>query len=393
MAKQALVFGAGRIGRGFLAEIFADAGYALTFVEYDKNVCASLKKAGKYTIFKAISNDQIDEVVIQDFGVLHTDEKEKIADKVFSKGAILGIAVHQMAIPAICDILAPVIDKRAALMSDEGLDIILCVNMMHPAQHMRQELEKRVLPQTQTYLKEKVGLVDSVVMRMSPEASKEMLKKCPLAVLNSGYPEMPVDGKAFKGEVPQSKLLRLSQDIEAEEARKIYILNMAHAALAYLGIPKGYVWAADCVKDPAILRIVAQAMLESGIGLSARYGFSLSDMKTWNDNVLSSLQNRALGDKLDRLGADSRRKLGAEDRLVAPMKLCLQAGAKPMALCQILAAGYGFRQENDPGSEEVYQEVKTNGIATALKKYSGLVPGDGLYETVLQYYEQRKGDA
>ena len=44
--KQAIIWGAGKIGRGFLGEIFQDAGYHLTFVEYDMRLVEALRQAG-----------------------------------------------------------------------------------------------------------------------------------------------------------------------------------------------------------------------------------------------------------------------------------------------------------------------------------------------------------
>jgi mannitol-1-phosphate/altronate dehydrogenase len=38
-----MIWGAGKIGRGFLAEIFNDAGYKLTFIEYFEDLVNKLK--------------------------------------------------------------------------------------------------------------------------------------------------------------------------------------------------------------------------------------------------------------------------------------------------------------------------------------------------------------
>ena len=50
MAKKELVLiGAGKIGRGYIADLFNDAGYKLTFLEYSEALVQKLRAQGYYT--------------------------------------------------------------------------------------------------------------------------------------------------------------------------------------------------------------------------------------------------------------------------------------------------------------------------------------------------------
>lgn len=51
--REAVVIGAGKMGRGFCAEILASAGCHLTFVDSDETRVERLLHAGSYTIYKA----------------------------------------------------------------------------------------------------------------------------------------------------------------------------------------------------------------------------------------------------------------------------------------------------------------------------------------------------
>ena len=45
--------------------------------------------------------------------------------------------------------------------------------------------------------------------------------------------------------------LILADNFEAYEARKLFLHNMSHAALAYLGYARGYEYIWQCAADPA----------------------------------------------------------------------------------------------------------------------------------------------
>ena len=49
--KQVVLIGAGKIGRGYMADLFSRAGYALTFLEYSPELVEKLNEQGSYTVF------------------------------------------------------------------------------------------------------------------------------------------------------------------------------------------------------------------------------------------------------------------------------------------------------------------------------------------------------
>ena len=52
MKKKILIWGAGKIGRGFVADIFHTAGYHIVFADADQHVVDLLNASGEYTVFK-----------------------------------------------------------------------------------------------------------------------------------------------------------------------------------------------------------------------------------------------------------------------------------------------------------------------------------------------------
>ncbi len=50
MARKAVIFGAGKIGRGFLAQLATESGYEAVFVDVDGDLVDRLNKSGRYTV-------------------------------------------------------------------------------------------------------------------------------------------------------------------------------------------------------------------------------------------------------------------------------------------------------------------------------------------------------
>lgn len=381
--RPVIIWGAGRIGRGFLAEVFSQNGYSLTFVDMMRPLIEQLRAADGYTIWKA-TNEGVSSVRIESYDALHIDDGGAIMKKMLEPNPIVSAAVQASMLGSLADMLSPYIRARAAQKPDEPMDIVLSVNSMMPDQAFFQALERAFEGEDQVlnYVHSKVGLSVTVVMRIVPQTPKEYLEADPLAVFTNGFPELVADRKGFKGPLPILPMLRLTDRIEAEEVRKIYTLNMVHATSAYLGLPKKYTYIKEAAADPALRPLLRAALEESAVGLSGEYGFSGEDMARWTDRMMGLIENPHMWDDLLRLGADSLRKLGPDDRLVGAARLAIKHGGKPSTIAR--AIRMGFLYENaDEGTQLVRGVYREKGLEGALKEICGLSPDEPLYQMVL----------
>src|SRR5665213_1210799 len=84
--KQAVVFGAGKIARGFIAHLLTLSGYQITFVEKNQALVENLRQRGKYTVHVISAPEK--NSTIQDFRILQTDEVEAIAEAVANASVV-----------------------------------------------------------------------------------------------------------------------------------------------------------------------------------------------------------------------------------------------------------------------------------------------------------------
>jgi hypothetical protein len=179
---------------------------------------------------------------------------------------------------------------------------------------------------------------------------------------------MPVDARAFRGPIPEVPILRPIETIEAEETRKFFTYNMAHAVFAYAGTTAGATTILEAAALPAVVAEVEGALAESAAALQSAFGYSDAEMSEWNASVLRNLTNPLLEDTLARLGADPIRKLGHNDRLVGAAVLCKRQGKLPWYLTRAIARAFFFDSAGDPSVATLQQKLAADGILGAIRR-------------------------
>ena len=380
--RTLVIWGAGRIGRGFVAKLFHEPGWRIVFVDIDRPLVDRLNERGGNTIYTA-RREGIEKSRLEGgFSALHTGEAEALERVFLEEGLMLDIAVDEPKLPEVADMLAPLFAARAR--SGAGpMDVMMNVNMAGPDEAFIRLMRERLTCGALEWFDRRAGVTGIAAMCISPVATEAMLAEDPLAVLNNGWPEQAIGFAQLKGEPPALPHVRLSADVHAEETRKLYTLNMAHALCCYLGVKKGYQTVIEAMGDDGLRRDTARALTEACLGVRKAFGFDSAEMAAWPDKIFGLLDNPYINDNLMRLGADTRRKLSRSDRLVGPALLCLQAGGKPEAIAKAIRAGYDFAHD-DPGTRFVRDLMENGDIEAALNTVSGLNRGEPLYDLILE---------
>jgi mannitol-1-phosphate 5-dehydrogenase len=380
---EVVIFGAGRIGRGFVADLFHTAGYALTLVDQSPELVAMLNAAGRYTVVKTEDETHRRDDMISGYRALPTADAQSV-EQALIDADVAAVAVFPQHFGAVAEQIAGGLLRRRALRPDTPLDILLCANLSQAAAQFRAHLLSALPTEAHPYAEARLGLVETLVMRMVADPPAELRERDPLLLWTNGFSEFPVDRSGFRGVPPAVPGLRLVDDMRAEEARKLYSYNMCHAALAYLGARRGYTMTVHALRDREVRRDVVAALEESGAALTAEYGFAPSEMAVWNARVLRQTDNPTLGDTVARQGADPRRKLRRNDRLIGPALLARRHGVSIPGLTRVIAAALRYENPNDPGAVYVQEQVQKLGLREAVRGVCELQPGEeDLLEQIL----------
>ena len=382
MKRSIIIWGAGRIGRGFVADIFNHTGWHTVFADIDASLVDALNKAGKYTIHKATRDGIRVTEIANGFEAVHTDNVQRLGELFLEEGLMLDIAVHAPKLEEVADMLAPLFTLRAEKAPELPMDVMMNVNMSAPDERFVSLMESRLTGKVLEYFKEKVGVTGIFAMCISPIAPAEITAKDPLAMWNNGFYEQAIDINRLKAQPPvlpadANPRLRLTEDVEKEETRKLYTLNMAHAFACYTGLKMGLETSCDAANHPQLRKMLTGALEEASLGLIGEYGFGDKEMADWRETILALLENPYINDDLQRLGADTRRKLGAYDRLVGPARLCVKYGGTPLNLAKGIFAGLDY-ENDDEGTKAVRAYVREFGAEAALKHFCLLKEDDGI---------------
>ena len=347
--KKMVLFGAGKIGRSFIGQLFSRSGYRIVFIDVCQPVIEALNKYGRYKII--IKDRQEEEIIIKNVQGINASEKDRIAAEIASAG-ICAVSVGQQGLPSVISLLAAGLNLRFTLSPDLPLDIIIAENMRNADSWFRENLCKH-LPGGYPF-EDLVGLVETSIGKMVPVMTAEDSEHDPLLVFAEAYNTLILDKLAFKNPVPDVEGLAPKNNIKAWVDRKLFIHNLGHAVAAYNSFDANpdLVYLYEGLAIPAVYENTKLAMEQSAEILMAFYPgeFAQGDMNDHIADLLQRFQNHALGDTIHRVGCDLPRKLSPDDRLVTPMKYALQYKLPYSCIKRALYLAFDFKTTDQMGN-------------------------------------------
>lgn len=364
--KKFIMYGAGNIGRGFIGQLFSLSGYSVGFIDINKEVIARLNADKEYPV-DVVSNDGLDEIMVKNvYGIDGTDI-ELVSDEIASSD-IMATAIGVNVLKFIAKPIALGLKKRF-LQNAKPFNIIICENLIGADEFLK-GLIKEQIPEYAERIEKEVGFVEASIGRMVPVMTEEKKQGNPLRVYVEPYNILPVDLNAFKGEVPNDvQNLYPYKPFNMFIQRKLFMHNMSHATCAYLGYLKDYEYIYQAAEDFDIKYIAYKALTQSALAISKENGVEMDMLLSHAENLLYRFLNKALGDTVARVGRDTIRKLGSNDRLIGALKLCEKYNLPNEYICIGIASGLVFDPDGDDSSKEVSAFAKENGARKTLEKY------------------------
>ncbi|OEF22652.1 mannitol-1-phosphate 5-dehydrogenase [Vibrio rumoiensis] len=364
--KNAVHFGAGNIGRGFIGKLLADADVQVTFADVNGPLVDQISHKQEYKVKVVGSKCQIDTVS-------HVTAVNSASDDVIDRIVhtdLVTTAVGPNVLDIIAKTIATGITKRFEAGNDKPLNVIACENMVRGTTHLKGEVYKYLDDSLHAKADELIGFVDSAVDRIVPPA--EAANDDPLEVTVESFSEWIVDESQFKGDIPDIAGMEKTNNLMAFVERKLFTLNTGHCITAYLGCLKGHRTIREAIEDPEIYFDVKQAMQESGEVLIKRYNFDPELHAAYINKILDRFANPYLVDEVDRVGRQPIRKLGVNDRLIKPLLGTIEFSTENDTLLKGIAAACKYHNETDPQAIELQKSIQDQGIKKTLAHYTGL---------------------
>lgn len=359
--RQAVVFGAGSVGRGFVGQLLCDAGWMVTFLDVAPELVSALARDGGY-LHVTVSNLGTERRMIGPVTAL--DSRDPAAVNALLHADLAVSSVGARALPDIADTLAKAIAKRVGSGSPP-LNVLLAENLHGVGNRMRALLARRLPGTPVDVLDAQVGLLETSIGRMIPSADPGVRAGGSTTVVVEPYAFLPYDAAATRGralDIP-GLVADTSVPFAFYADRKLYIHNMGHCFTAYLGefVGAEAIWQA--IAKPEIRYLVRAAMVESAIGLAARFNVPPAGLVGHVEDLLHRFGNRGLGDSVLRVGRDPVRKLAADDRLLGALTLAASGDLPGHHVSLAVAAGALKAQRQVGWNDEQVWEHLTASLA------------------------------
>jgi len=347
--RRIVIFGAGKIGRSFIGQLFGRGGYKLVFVDIDPVIVARLNSHGSYRVI--IKGEKDEEIIVQNVQAISIVNIQKVIEAVSTAG-ILAVSVGKNALEKVIPVIAAGLELRYSRDLNCPLDIIIAENMRAAGDFMKEQLIKN-LPLDYP-IEKLVGLVETSIGKMVPIMTLAELEKDPLMVYAEPYNTLILDGKGFKSPIPDIKGLAPKDNIKAWVDCKAFIHNLGHATAAYYGFYKHpdakYMY--EVLEDCEVFQFTRDVMLQSADILKAAYplDFTAADLEDLIDDFLLRFRNKALQDTIFRVGQDLIRKLGADDRFMGSVHLAMQYRMPYDIILKAMSYGLCFKAKDEEGN-------------------------------------------
>jgi mannitol-1-phosphate 5-dehydrogenase len=378
MEKLAICFGAGKTGRGFAAHLAFLSGYNVVLVDKDDDLVNGLKEQGEFLV-QVLGNSQKD-CVIKPLTVFNiTDEgwTDYLVNAQLAFVSVFGNNLEELA-----KSIAPALSKRHERNPEEPLNFITCENYAGAASFLKEGILHYLNDENLVnWLAENIGFSESMILRTCLNASEDQNI---LTVRAQDFFELPCDGEAFTGKIPELKGLKPLKNFGNQLRRKIYTYNCINAVITYLGAEKGYTQLFEAGNDPEIVEIAKQAAQETSSAQIAEFGFDPEEQKEWEEAALAKFADSNLPDPIDRNGADPARKLTREDRLIGPALLALKYDIEIKGLLAGIISGFNFFDSKK--NVRLSDTIEKQGIDFVLENICGLKPDEKLYSIIKEAY-------
>lgn len=353
MNKRVVIYGAGNIGRGFTAQLFYLSGYDITFVDVDERIVIAMNQYNEYPIY-ITNGDTYDKMTIKNVTAVNGKDIEAVAQTI-QTADIMATAVGVNVLPYIVKPIAEGLKRRTL-----PIDIILCENKIDADTYFRDLIakESEIDISNVSFIRTSVGC-------MVPAVPDEIKRRHPLSISVENYHTLYVDGSGFKYCIPDIVNMKAVEPFEICIQQKLYMHNMSHAATAYFGSKYKYIY--EAIRDPIVKLRVLGALIESACAISKEHATDIYPLIQYAYELLVRYDNKLLGDTVERVGRDTKRKLSRDDRIVGALHLCVKHDIEPIYITQTLLAGLEFEPDG-----EVNAYYHQYGLRDTLIHYCGI---------------------
>lgn len=375
---KAVHFGAGNIGRGFVALVLHNAGYEVVFVDVNDALIGALQAVDHYDVHEVggdASTHRVDNI-----RAVNSKTDEAAAIQEVATADIVTCAVG----PTVLRFIAPVIrEGLKARAADAGkLTVMACENAIGATD----TLAGYILDGAPE-LADRAVFANTAVDRIIPAQDAAGVD-----VTVEDFFEWSIDRTPFGGSAPEIPEAHFVDDLTPYIERKLFTVNTGHAAIAYHGYVAESPSLIDALNDAVLRAKVEKALSETSALLVEKFGFDADEHAAYVARAFSRFENPELPDTPSRVGRQPLRKLSRHERFIQPAAEAAERGLEYSGLVQAIGACLRFDLADDPQAVELQQKLAELDADVFTAEVTGLEPQHPLFGAVVAEVEAAKAE-
>jgi mannitol-1-phosphate 5-dehydrogenase len=344
-SKKAVHFGAGNIGRGFVAQFLHASGYEVVFADVNDELIGLLQQQPSFEVHEV--GEESRTTVVDGYRAINsrTDEEALVAE--IATADVVTTAVGARILPFVAPLIARGLAARDASLAP--LAVIACENAINATDSLAEAVR-------QADPAENAVFANCAIDRIVPEQAGGSLD-----VTIESFFEWVVESAPFGADRPEIAGVTWVDDLAPFIERKLFTVNTAHAAAAYHGFSRGLESIREALADEAVLAEVRGALRETTELLVAKHDLDLDEQQAYVEKNLVRISNPHLPDTTERVGRGPLRKLSRHERFVGPATQLAERGLGHDALVRAVRPALDFDVPDDSESVEL-QALLTSGL-------------------------------
>ncbi len=363
----AVHFGAGNIGRGFIGEILAANGYAITFIDVNETIIDNLKEHKEYTI--ELADDSKKHINVKNVtGVNNATHPEDVV-KAIVDADIITTAIGPNILPKIAELIAAGLDARHDADNRKPIDVVACENMIGGSSFLKTEVAKYI--KNEEFLTQSVGFPDAAVDRIVPLQKHDD----PLFVQVEPFCEWVIQETTSKSDVRLDQVSYVP-DLEPYIERKLFSVNTGHATVAYTGALQGYETIDQAMNDHLVVIQLKSVLEETGNLLIHKWNFDPETHEAYITKIINRFKNKHISDAITRVARTPIRKIGNKERFVRPALELTERNLSATHLFETIGIVFNYDDPNDEQSRQLHQLLAEKELPEVITEVTGITDKD-----------------
>ncbi|KJZ72778.1 Mannitol-1-phosphate 5-dehydrogenase [Hirsutella minnesotensis 3608] len=390
MGKKAVHFGAGNIGRGFVACFLHNSGYDVVFADVVDSLIDRINATPEYKVIE-VGVEGTTEQTITNYRAINSKTHEEELIEELRTADVATCSVGPNILKFIAPVLAKAIDRRSPNL--EPLRVIACENAIGATDTLAEYIKDRQntpperLEDHHLRARYANSAIDRIVPAQDPNAG--------LNVQLEKFFEWVVDKTPFEDVgIPPIQGINWVNNLGPFIERKLFTVNTGHATAAYHGYNRQKRTVYDALQDKHIMSEVRGALTETKNLIVSKHGISDEEQTAYMEKIIKRIGNPHLEDAVERVGRAPLRKLSRKERFIGPAAELAEKGQPIKYLLDAIEMCFRFQNvEEDEESKELAKIMSDNTPEDVVTKVCGIQTSEKIYPQLVQCVKRVQVDS